>query len=64
MSDQPVTEAATYTTHTRDEHPCPQQDSNPRSQQSSDFIPRSHDHPDIYKASVFYKGSTRREAVD
>ena len=34
-SDQLVAEAATYTTHTRHEYPCPQRDSNPRSQQSS-----------------------------
>jgi hypothetical protein len=28
-----------HTTNTRDERPCPQQDSNPRSQQSSGFKP-------------------------
>jgi hypothetical protein len=34
-SDQPVAEASTYTRqhiNTRDKHPCPEQDSNPRSQ--------------------------------
>jgi len=36
MSDQLVVEAATYTTHdTREEHPCPQVDSDPQSQQLS-----------------------------
>ena len=38
-SDQPVAEAATYTTNTRDEHPCPQRGSNPRYQQSSGLRP-------------------------
>jgi hypothetical protein len=31
-SDRLVTEAANYTTHTREEHPCPQRDRNPRHQ--------------------------------
>jgi len=34
-SDQLVEEAATYTTNTTDEYPCPQRDSNAQSQQSS-----------------------------
>jgi len=34
-SDQLVAEAATYTTHKRDKHPCPQRDSKPQSQKSS-----------------------------
>jgi hypothetical protein len=39
-SDQPVAEASTYTgqtqhTNTRDKHPYPERDSNPRSQQPS-----------------------------
>jgi hypothetical protein len=40
-SNQAVAEAATYTTQTnaRDENPCPQQDSNSRSQQPSGFRP-------------------------
>jgi len=33
-SDQPVAETSTYTTNTRDGHPYPPRDSNPRSQQS------------------------------
>jgi hypothetical protein len=36
-SDRLITEAATYTTNTRDEHPYPQRVSNPRFQQSSSF---------------------------
>jgi hypothetical protein len=38
-SDQPVAEAATYTTNTTDEHPCPQRDLSPRSQQYSGHRP-------------------------
>jgi len=40
-SDQPVAEDATYSTNTRDEHPCPHRDSNPRSQQSRGCRPTS-----------------------
>jgi hypothetical protein len=46
MSDQPVAEAATYTTNTRDEHPRPLRDSNrgPSNQPAADlpFRPRGH----------------------
>ena len=44
-SDRLVSEAATYTvqqTDTRDEHPCPQRDSNLQSRQSSGFRPHGH----------------------
>ena len=58
-SDQPVTEASTYTTNTRDDHSCLQQDSNLRSQQSNNFIPRSHDHPDIYSMKDLQEGWLR-----
>jgi len=37
MSDEPVAEAATYTTHTTDVHPYPQRGSNPRSHKSDRF---------------------------
>jgi len=35
MRDRLVSWVSTYTTNTTDEHPCPQRDSSPRSQQSS-----------------------------
>jgi hypothetical protein len=38
-SDQLVAEADTYKTNIADEYPCPQRDSNQRSQQSSGFRP-------------------------
>jgi len=46
MSENVLAEAATYTkqTHAREEHPCPDRDSNPRSQQSSGFDLRLRHH--------------------
>jgi hypothetical protein len=41
-SDQPVAEAATYTTNKCKEHPCPQWGSNPRSPQSSCCRPHGY----------------------
>jgi hypothetical protein len=38
-NDQLVAEAASYTINTKDEHPCPQRDSNSRSQDSSALRP-------------------------
>ena len=43
MSDQLVADAATYTKpNTREEHPCPQRDSDPRSQQSGGRRPKPY----------------------
>jgi len=41
MSDQPVSEVATYTTNTRNENPLTQWDSKPRSQQRRGCRPTS-----------------------
>jgi len=48
MSDQPVAEAAIYTTNTRDEHPFLHRDSNPQYQKTSGYWPtlRRHGHQD------------------
>ena len=40
MSDQPVAEAATYTTNTREKLLCPQQDLNPQPQLASGRRPK------------------------
>jgi len=56
LCDELIVEVATYTTNTRDERPCPQQDSNPQSniRAASDVCFRLHGHSVYYLSTLIF----------